>query len=373
MARPRKYNVTIPGLSCFTDVRTKRVYWRFKHPVTGKFHGLGTDEAEAKAIAIEANTRLAENAMKNMVRVRDCIAETVNHSITVTGWSERYIALQSRRLGDGDIKQSTFKVRRLVSNLLASEMGIKGLDLVTVRDIHTLMESYINQGKCSMANTIRSVAGDFFREAQLAGEFNGSFNPALATRVPKIKVMRSRLDMNKWRDIYDIAISTHYIQRAMLLAVITGQRSGDISKMKFSDIWDDHLHVEQQKTGVKIAIPLSLRCDELRMSLRDVISQCRDKILSPYIIHHHHDSGHAKRGGQVHTDSLGMHFRIARDASGISWGEKTPPTFHEQRSLSERLYRAQGIDTKTLLGHSSQKMTDKYNDDRNSGWKMLAI
>lgn len=373
MARPRKYNVTIPGLSCFTDARTKRVYWRYKHPVTGKFHGLGTDEAEAKAIAIEANTRLAESAMKNMVRIRDRIAETIGHSITVSGWSERYIALQNRRLKEGDIKQATFKIRRLVANLLAKEMGIKALNLVAVRDIHALMEGYISQGKSTMANTIRSIAGDFFREAQLAGELDSGVNPALATRAPKIKVMRSRLDLSQWREIYEAANSTQYIQRAMLLAVLTGQRSGDISKMKFSDIWDDHLHIEQQKTGTKIAIPLSLRCNELNLSLRDVISQCRDKILSPYIIHHHHDSGHAKRGGQVLTDSLGMHFRFARDASGICWGDKTPPTFHEQRSLSERLYRAQGIDTKTLLGHSSQKMTDKYNDDRDSGWKMLAI
>ena len=29
----------------------------------------------------------------------------------------------------------------------------------------------------------------------------------------------------------------------MLLALVTGQRLGDISRMKFSDIWDDHLHV----------------------------------------------------------------------------------------------------------------------------------
>lgn len=373
MARPRKYNVTIPGLSCFTDTRTKRVYWRYKHPITGKFHGLGTDEGEAKAIATEANTRLAESAMKNMVKVRDRIATNLNQSITVSGWSERYLAIQERRLKQGDIKKSTLKIRRSVLNVLTAEIGLKSLDAVTIRDMHALIENYIFQGKATMANTIRSISGDFFKEAQLAGELTGGFNPALATRAPKIKVMRARLDLNQWREIYAAANSTHYIQRAMLLAVVSGQRSGDISKMKFADIWDDHLHIEQQKTGVRLAIPLSLRCNELDICLRDVISQCRDKILSPFIIHHHHDSGHAKRGGQVLTDSLGMHFRLARDASGINWDDKTPPTFHEQRSLSERIYRAQGIDTKTLLGHSSQKMTDKYNDERDSGWKKLAI
>ncbi|HCJ5889806.1 TPA: integrase, partial [Klebsiella pneumoniae] len=40
----------------------------------------------------------------------------------------------------------------------------------------------------------------------------------------------------------------------------------------------------------------------------------------------------------------------------------------EQRSLSERLYREQGIDTQKLLGHKTMKMTDRYNDDRGKEW-----
>ena len=48
---------------------------------------------------------------------------------------------------------------------------------------------------------------------------------------------------------------------AMLLALVTGQRLGDISNIKFSDIWDDLLHVEQEKTGSRLAIPLDLKCD----------------------------------------------------------------------------------------------------------------
>ena len=73
MARPRKYNVNIPGLSCYTDARTKKVYWRYKHPVTGKFHGLGDNEEEAKEIALDANTRLAEQKMNQIFKIREKI------------------------------------------------------------------------------------------------------------------------------------------------------------------------------------------------------------------------------------------------------------------------------------------------------------
>ncbi|WP_142906035.1 tyrosine-type recombinase/integrase, partial [Klebsiella pneumoniae] len=101
--------------------------------------------------------------------------------------------------------------------------------------------------------------------------------PALATKQPRRKITRQRLTLEEWQKIFDIADENHkYMGNAMLLAIVTGQRLGDISRMKFSDIWDDHLHVEQEKTGSKIAIPLALRCNAINWSLRDVISRCRD-------------------------------------------------------------------------------------------------
>ena len=58
----------------------------------------------------------------------------------------------------------------------------------------------------------------------------------------------------------------YFLQRGMLLALMTGQRLSDICKMQFSDIRDGYLHVEQQKTGTRIAIPLALRCDKLNLT-----------------------------------------------------------------------------------------------------------
>ena len=57
----------------------------------------------------------------------------------------------------------------------------------------------------------------------------------------------------------------------------------------------------------------------------------------------------------------------------IEWTEMTAPTFHEQRSLSECLYRAQGLNTQQLLGHKNQVQTDKYNDDRGKEWIVIAV
>lgn len=59
-ARPRKNNVSVPNLYPLYSRKVNKVYWRYKHPVTGKFHALGTNEAEAIAIATEANAWLSK-------------------------------------------------------------------------------------------------------------------------------------------------------------------------------------------------------------------------------------------------------------------------------------------------------------------------
>lgn len=159
----------------------------------------------------------------------------------------------------------------------------------------------------------------------------------------------------------------------MLLALVTGQRLGDICNLKFSDIWDDMLHITQEKTGSKLAIPLNLKCDALNITLREVISQCRDAVVSKYLVHYRHTTSQANRGDRVSANTLTTAFKRPREKCGIKWEQGTAPTFHEQRSLSERLYREQGLDTQKLLGHKSRKMTDRYNDDRGKDWVIVDI
>ncbi|KQN46917.1 integrase [Serratia sp. Leaf50] len=374
MARPRKYNVTVQGLFCSTDARTNKVYWRYKHPITGKFHGLGDDKEEAKAIAIEANGRFAEQQTNQLFKIKERVSENFGLSITVTTWLDRYIKIQEDRLKDGEIKLNTFKQKITPIELFRRECGLMELQSIGAKDIARLIEDYKKKGQRRMAQVVRMVLIDVYKEAQHAGEVKPGYNPALATKQPNNKVQRERFNLEEWRTVFAAAeTSQRYVQNSMLLAIVTGQRLGDIARMKFSDVWDDHLHIIQEKTGMKLAIPVALRCDELSMTLKEVISRCRDRIISPHILHIHHTTGLAKRGGPVSSSSITMAFSRARDRSGLKWTEGTPPTFHEQRSLSERLYRAQGVDTQKLLGHKNQDMTDKYNDDRGKGWVVLAV
>ncbi|WP_373863683.1 hypothetical protein [Klebsiella variicola] len=62
-----------------------------------------------------------------------------------------------------------------------------------------ITDEYKAKGKARMAQTLRSVWIDLFREAQHAGEVEPGYNPALATRKVVARVNRSRLNFEMWQ------------------------------------------------------------------------------------------------------------------------------------------------------------------------------
>ncbi len=239
------------------------------------------------AIAIEANKRLAEQQTRQIMAITDRISTSTGKAISTNTWLDRYWKIQQERLRSGDIKENTIKQKAKPVSLLKERVGMKLISAVNVRDIAQILDEYLAER--DNLEWLRSFALsliDVFKEAQHAGEVPPGYNPALATKQPRRKITRQRLTLEEWQKIFDIADENHkYMGNAMLLAIVTGQRLGDISRMKFSDIWDEHLHVEQEKTGSKIAIPLALRCNAINWSLRDVVDRCRDYVVSPYLVH----------------------------------------------------------------------------------------
>ncbi|HFS0157562.1 TPA: phage integrase Arm DNA-binding domain-containing protein [Enterobacter hormaechei] len=378
-ARPRKHNVKIPNLYCKLDKRTSKIYWQYRHPVTGSFIGFGTDDEAAKAAAIEMNRITAEQETQQSYALIDMAMKSSgkkDQGIRVSEWIKKYIEIQMERLRDGEIKNPTVKSRRLCSQILADRVPNLRLKDVDTRLIAKIIDEYKAEGKHRMGQLIRSVLNDVFKEAQHSGEVDPGYNPALAVKNPVAKVKRSRLSIEQWKLIFESAGSLPpCAQNSMLLALVTGQRIGDIVEMKFSDIWDNHLHVTQNKTGMKLAIPLNLRCDAIGLTLADVISKCRDRVVSPYLIHHVKHHAYGKAGSHVPEKTISRYFKEARDKANITWPKDCTalPPFHEQRSLSSRTYKAQGIDVKTLLGHKTEAMSVMYGDDRGLEWKKVVI
>ncbi len=228
-------------------------------------------------------------------------------------------------------------------------------------------------------------AREMFNEALLAGWIDS--NPAELVRALKAPVVRERLSLDQWQRIHDYAdcCSPPWVARMMVLALVTGQRRGDIRKMRFSDVWPegpegaqkDFLHVTQQKTGSRVAIPLDLCLMNINITVRDAIEACRK-----YAVLDSDGDGYLIRkttGGMLAATSMSWRFEQAREgALPPHKGKGSPPSLHECRSLAERLYREIGINTMILLGHAWQSMTDLYNRDRGAAkregkWKVLEV
>lgn len=375
-ARPRSHKISIPNLYCKLDKRTGKVYWQYKHPTTGRFHSLGTDEEEAKQVANEANTIIAEQRTRQILSVNERLSKMKGKrtDITVTEWIDKYILIQEERLRNHELRPNSFRQKNKPLRLFREHCGMRYLKDIETIDIAEITDAIKNDGFSRMAQVVRMVLVDVFKEAQHAGYVPPGYNPAMATKQPRHKVTRQRLSLEEWKSIYEAAETMQpYLQCGMLLALVTGQRLGNICRMKFSDIWDDMLHIEQEKTGSRLAIPLDLKCDALGLTLRDVVSKCRDAVISKYLVHFRHSTSQATRGDSVSSSSLTTSFKKARNKCGIEWEKGTAPTFHEQRSLSERLYEAQGVDTQKLLGHKSPQQTAKYHDDRGKDWTVIAV
>ena len=117
MARPRKFNVDVQNLYCKTDTRTNKVYWQYKHPVTGRFIGLGTDRDAAIDAAVEANRRIAEsksshlNLLLSSVSDNNASPKALASGMLIRTWAEKYLAIQHERMKAGEIKQCTVNAR----------------------------------------------------------------------------------------------------------------------------------------------------------------------------------------------------------------------------------------------------------------------
>lgn len=281
-----------------------------------------------------------------------------------------YVSPTSRTLGEWlivyekELRTRNYQLKTIDGKLsmmkrLNVALGETKLCSVKPKDIQSFIQVFIAKEQFCSAKNARVLLSDLFREAVLQ-EWVTS-NPVVHVRPHKVPVLRARLLMHEWLRIYNAAsvFCLPYVHYSMLLSLVTGQRRADISNMRRRAVFDGHLHIVQQETGQKVALPINLYCSELNITLSEVLAYCpgNDFVL-----------GHR----QVMPWSLSEGFRAAREiAYPAEWS--TPPSFHEQRSLSERIYRDQGVNTMRLLGHKTQKATDRYNDDRGREFRKLVI
>ncbi|MGL9723946.1 phage integrase Arm DNA-binding domain-containing protein [Sodalis sp. (in: enterobacteria)] len=329
-------------------------YFCYRDPRTGKEYGLGRNRREAITQAIAANMAIYGSSKQSPLV--DRISGT--QAITVSEWSTRYLTiLEGRKL-----KPKTMSEYNKYLKAVNIHFGDFAIQKIETKDIADFLNQWVKAGKVTMANCIRALLRDLFREAIAEGLLKS--NPAEATRNQRIDIQRERITLDAWTLIRKAADTLPgWVGPCLDLALVTGQRLGDIQALRWEDIKDGRLYIKQAKTGMMLAFSEATRIDCLNLCLSDVLNQFRT--LNNGGAHIVADARHE----QFSAKTLSTGFRKAREASGLTW-ERDPPPFHEIRSLAARLYTDEkGRDyAQKLLGHKSSEMTDKYRDVRGSEW-----
>lgn len=358
MPRRKRHNTDLPR-NLYRSKKAGRFYYRYLRPDTGKETGLGSDKATACEAARQLNMRFSATPS-----VGHLIARVIADHMTMAKFTERYYAIVTSRptpLADNTLRTLRSHLKHIRENL-----GQKALGDVTVADCAGFIESFRAADKLRTAQALRSTLKEVFNEAIREGILTA--NPADVTRAVTATVKRDRLTLERFNIILEHARRQDpWAANAMLLALLTGQRVSDVAAMRFKDIEDGYLYVIQKKTGNPVRLSLKLRLDVLGVSLGDVVSQCRDIVVSPFLIHHSKGRTYSKRGDAVHEQTISKGFKRARDAANLEW-KNQPATFNEIRSLSGRLYKEQGVDPQSLLGHKDAATTAIYLDNRKVEW-----
>lgn len=323
-------------------------YYSYRDPRTRKEYGLGRNKAYAINEAISANQLLL-----NAEKVKP-LTERIDGQGTVYfhEFLERYEEiLKTRGLRERTLKEYWQRIGVIRKGFVDAP-----IQNITTKNIADFLHPFIHEGKTTTARLLRGSLIDCFREALASGLVE--LNPAELTKNPKAKIQRARLSLNDFNTILNlINDDAQWLSQAMKIALVTGQRVSDIAKIKWKDIHDGKLWIAQQKTGAKLNIPLSLEIIGIRLS--NIIKN--NKNNSEYVIN--------DDGKKISAERISKRFSKARDLTNLKW-EGSPPSFHEIRSLSARLYTEKNGSefTRKLLGHKSAEMTAKYQDDRQDSW-----
>ncbi|MDR0233376.1 MAG: tyrosine-type recombinase/integrase [Zoogloeaceae bacterium] len=289
--------------------------------------------------------------------------------MTLNKFAPEFLELARAR----DITPKTLGSIERYTRTICQEIGEMPMCMVKPVHISRIVRAVWSAGHESAARSVLLVARAIFTEALHSGVID--INPAKAVPPTPLHVKRSRIPLELWLKMLEIAErkAQPWVPHMLRLAIVSAARRGDLRKMRFDDVWDNLLHIETEKTGIRIALPLDLRLDAVNLRLGDVIEGCAKYGSSGATLLRRDFDGKA-----LDKTSLSGRFRdtLLRACGGKWEGKGNPPSLHECRSLAERLYRQQGINTQILLGHKRQTMTDQYNDARGLDahqWKVLQI
>lgn len=277
---------------------------------------------------------------------------------------KQWLSIYGSTITSSNYKEQTIRNRKALLAHIESMWGECKLKKLKPQQIIQDIATKFLPEKASTAQRVIGELREMYSQAVINGYVN--INPAMVLKLPKYRVAQKRLALNNYLQMLESAktLPQTWVYPMLLLAVVTGQRRADLAKMKFSDIHDGYLHIEQQKEagkgfGAKVALPLHMHCNALNTTLQDVINLCKTLGDGDHLLRKPNGHGLSAASLSVSFATCIRNVMPANSYKATEW-----PSLHECRSLSARLYTSQKLNVQTLLGHSHAEMTALYVNDR---------
>ena len=239
---------------------------------------------------------------------------------------------------------ATRKLREASGNRIAAAFQQFHCSEVTTPDVYEFLNRWSDKPR--FYNVIRNDLSRVLKHAAVMGWREGH-NPVdniKGQSTPGRKRMVSDADISAVRAAIREMRYGAGLMNAMDLALLTGQRIGDVRSMRWQDVKPDGIHITQGKTGASLVVGWSA-------DLRKVVARCAE--------------GGSKIGHLVKTQTGSGYTH-----SGINsaWKRALEKAKVNDLHIHDLRGRA-GIDkaaeegkeaAQALLGHSTMKMTEHY-------------
>lgn len=237
---------------------------------------------------------------------------------------------------------STVKLHTLAANKLKSVFDefepkdIKPSHIYRLMDAHSSTPAMANQ----YLKTLREILKLGIRKGLL------EHNPATEVE-PFPSGHRERdLTLDEIAKIKEHAGPT--LRAIMDVCYLTGQRIGDVLKIKYADFIEQGLYVKQQKTGHEVIVAMSPDLEGVIKAARAIHTSIKGLTLF-----------HSRKGTQLAYNTVRTQFNRALDKSGVK-----NVTLHDIRATAAKEAKNQGVDGMALLGHKSKKTHEIYLRER---------
>lgn len=344
-------------------MRAKGVtYYRYRHPKTGAYHGMGSHKSNACDAARQLNSILVKES--DLVgQVVGTANQDINHLIG---------RFQKEHLIEKELAPSTLQIINYRLGRIGRDIGSKQVDHVDVQQIAQYLDENFERDAYVKH---RAVLVELFRFAVMKGLYPAEWgNPAQTTYAKTdYAKQRTRLTLEQFRKIRTAA--PDWLQIAMEIAIVTLQGRAEVINMRFEDYQNQTIRVVRQKISKHEHSHLEIHCPELE----SIVRRARlSGIASPYIVHRRPKRKKPAESRDHWTkltpNQFTEQFRKYRDESGACshLPREQRPTFHEIRSLGSWLYKQAGYENESyiqpLMAHADEKMTEHYQKGHEREW-----